>query len=801
MEMTTFKGCCIPSLAPRRRGWRWGLMLSVLGLGTLAGCGPTDDPMPGPSDDVMESADERSPQESTASSSLIAPGAPGIHMTTDPIWRHQTAGDNVTWRMEGATLINGGTLPKVADLNWRLQAAADMDLDGHVDLIWRNPATNKQQIWLMNGEQQRSVVALTPDVADVDFYIAGAGDMDGDGHNDLVWRNSRTGVNVVWHMNRTTYSRGTTLTSADANWLLRGVGDLNGDANADLVWRHRTTGQNAVWFMSRTTLSSSASLTTVTDLSWSLETVTDFNRDGRADLVWRHLGNGANTVWYMNGATLSSSVTLDQVTDLNWRIVAARRGPAQVVRMADAMNARRTFLGAYTTNPTVKNVPAQASTFTSGLGIARYEVRTGALQPEGGVFLSITGLDSGGNPRAVLDVALSQAAVEALHNGLQAVRAGTALPPVPAASVLPGGIRLSQAASVTNATVRELTDGLRASAEASLQAAGQLGGAGGGTVSAAFVPSSQQGTAKGPKPVPAVWDANDRSVLSACMIPVGSMGVGLASCGAAFLSLAATAGSGGTATPLTGPALWTAGLTCIGSVGAALMTVPNCMCAAGIAPFGQETYNSTQGQGPEFCSCSRTTGSSQAWLGKSPRSGDAACASCPTGTTRVVTREHRCYDYLCGTVNETQSYCGCPQGTTWNGTSCVPYAAVREFAVVRGIYGCNSAVSGPLATNPCNGKTWFQQQGGKNWSICVVPYTSVGAVQVLGAPACRAPTRVLTNSASCNYEFRASNGVRILGTQGSSCWPNAGLDEDVSAPYVLDHWSQDDQGYCVCSGN
>jgi hypothetical protein len=776
------------------RSWRHGLLLATLGLGAVAGCGPAmDDVMPEPSTDVMVSADERAPQESTASSSIIAAGAPGIHMTTDLVWRHQTAGQNSTWRMEGTTFINSALLPSLTNLNWKLQATADMDLDGHVDLVWRNPATSKQQVWLMNGEQYKSTVALTPDATDVDEYIAGVADMDGDGHNDLVWRNARTGTNAVWHMNKTTYSRTTLLTSVDAAWQLRGVGDLNGDGHADLVWRNRTSGQNSVWFMNRTTLSSSAALTTVTDLSWSLETVTDFDRNGRADLVWRHLGNGSNTVWFMDGAIMRSSVTLVAAPDLNWRIVGARRGPAQVVRMADAMAARRTFLGAYVTTPSVQNVPAQASPFTSGLGIARYEVRTGSLQPGGGIYLGVTGLDSSGNPRAVLDLALSQAAVEVLYNGVKAVQAGTTLPPVPAASVLPGGIRLSQAASVTNATVRELTEGMQASVQASLQAAGQLGITGGGTVSALAGPAPTQGTAKGTKPVAPVWDANDRSVMAACWGPAVGMGVAVLSCGAAFLSLA----GGPVAVGLT----WAAALTCVASVGSAAATAPNCMCAAGIAPFGQETWNATQGQGPDSCSCARTTGNSAAWLGKSPRGGDAACASCPTGTTRTVNKQIQCYEGACGTTQDAQSQCGCPQGTTWNGTSCASYTSVTEVVVVRGVYGCNTPYGGIVASNPCNGRTWYQQAGGKDWNLCVVPYTGSGSALVSGPPACTDPTRVLVNSATCNYEFRASNGVRMYGTQGAACSPNAVLDEDVAAPYILDRWSQDSQGYCVCSKN
>lgn len=750
--------------------------LCALSLLAAVGCGPTHD-MP-----EAGSVAQPPAEESTSEADLLVSGRGGLHVTTDLVWRNTSTGVNSTWRMDGATRITTGALSSAA-AEWRLEASADMNLDGHTDFVWRNASTRAVVIWLMSEEQLSSTVSL-PAVADANWYIGGAGDMDGDGDQDLVLRNSSTGANTVWIMNRTAFQSNTALTSAATVWLLRGVGDLNGDGNADLVWRNSSTGGNTVWFMSRTTLSSSASLNTESNLQVSLETVADLDWDGRADLVWRNLSTGANSVWYMNGATTRATATLAAESNLGLRIAGTRRGQALVVPLRKAFSARLNFLGTQTTAPTVRDVAATQDTFATGLGIARYEVRVGSVvQPQSGMYLGVTGRDSAGNVRVVLDLALTRAAIEALYQA-----ATTTNPPVPAVTALPQGVLLLQVASATNAPQRTLHSGLMANVVASLRAAGQLSTS--GTVSAASLTTPSPGTGRGPRPVTPVFHGEDRSLLRSCWDTMIATAGAVLGCGASLLAMGS---------PAAPAAAWAAYLTCGGAGLGVVGTLPSCLCTAGITPFGQEMWNSADGLAN--CSCARTTGQAGAWLGSSPRvPAQSACAHCPTGTTRAVTRELRCYDAAtCGTENVTQNYCACPQGTTWNGSACVAYTRVLEFAVIRGIFGCNTVITSPIAVNPCTGRTWYQNQGSGDRSMCVVPYTTAMAAWVDGTPACRAPTRALTNASSCMHTFYASNGATMGNTQGSACWPTANTGENVSEPYILDHWSQDDQGYCVCS--
>ena len=88
---------------------------------------------------------------------------------------------------------------------------------------------------------------------------------------DLIWRNSATGANTVWYLNGTSLvSQASLPTVADPAWKIAGAADLDGDGHPDLVWRNTTTGANTVWYLNGTALVSQASLPPVPDTNWTL---------------------------------------------------------------------------------------------------------------------------------------------------------------------------------------------------------------------------------------------------------------------------------------------------------------------------------------------------------------------------------------------------------------------------------------------------------------------------------------------------------------------------------------------------
>ena len=147
-------------------------------------------------------------------------------------------------------------------------------------------------------------------MADLNWKIAGVGDFDGDGKDDILWRNSSSGQNYLYPMNGTAIkpTEGFIRTVADLTWQVKGVGDFDGDGKADIVWRNSSSGQNYLYLMDGITIKPTEGyLRTVTDLDWQIAAVGDYDGDGKADVLWRHATSGDNYLYFMDGTTIKPS--------------------------------------------------------------------------------------------------------------------------------------------------------------------------------------------------------------------------------------------------------------------------------------------------------------------------------------------------------------------------------------------------------------------------------------------------------------------------------------------------------------
>jgi hypothetical protein len=245
---------------------------------------------------------------------------------SDVLWRNSTTGENYVYPMSGTTILGTeGYARTVADQNWQIAGVGDFDGDGRADVLWRNAATGENYVYLMNGKDIAGEGYIRT-VTDLDWKVAGVGDLDGDGKADIVWRNLATGENYLYPMEGLAIkaTEGYLRTVADLNWKIAGVGDLDGDLKDDIVWRNAATGENYLYPMDGTTiLGGEGYLRTVADLNWRIAGTGDFDGDGNADILWRNFATGENYLYPMDGtAILGGEGYLRTVADLAWRVAA-----------------------------------------------------------------------------------------------------------------------------------------------------------------------------------------------------------------------------------------------------------------------------------------------------------------------------------------------------------------------------------------------------------------------------------------------------------------------------------------------
>ena len=206
-------------------------------------------------------------------------------------------------------------------------APVDLSSDGREDVIWQNEQNGRIAAWFMNGETYLGAVDFSPaQVADTNWKIVGTGDLNGDGHFDLIWHNSADGRVAAWLMNGTVMTDNGFLGLGqvpDIGWRIRTTGDFNDDGKADLVWQH-DDGRLAMWFMNGYQLMDGRLLSPAIagDIDWQIAGSADFDRDGARDLLFRHRFSGAFALWRMDGATRIEGRPLPWMAPPEWELRA-----------------------------------------------------------------------------------------------------------------------------------------------------------------------------------------------------------------------------------------------------------------------------------------------------------------------------------------------------------------------------------------------------------------------------------------------------------------------------------------------
>ena len=235
----------------------------------------------------------------------------------------------------------------------------DFDGNGVPDLVWQQDGTNAPVIWYMggadgstvlNGIPERTATHLEnrrgrgfesrpPPGSDLaagrhqhprglvygrrrcqqrpecqnsgrsqpGLRIVGVGDLDGDGHPDLIWQEDGTDAPAVWYMGGAdggTVLRTISLRGPQPTWRIVGVTDLDGDGHVDLIWQQDGTDIPAVWYMAGDTANTVLRAKTLAgpQPGWRIVAVADMDRNGNPDLIWQQDDTEVPGVWYMGGA-------------------------------------------------------------------------------------------------------------------------------------------------------------------------------------------------------------------------------------------------------------------------------------------------------------------------------------------------------------------------------------------------------------------------------------------------------------------------------------------------------------------
>jgi hypothetical protein len=245
----------------------------------------------------------------------------------DILWRN-TSGKITDWLGNA----NGGFDGNLAHAdnsvtsNWQVIATGDFNGDGRDDILWRNTTNGNVTDWLgqPNGGFAGNGVA-TNNVSSV-WQVAGTGDVNGDGIDDVIWRNTNTGDVTDWlglangtFVGNTAYAH----QNASAQWHLIGVGDFNGDGMTDILWRN-DAGKVTDWLgnanggFNGNLANADNSITS----AWQVAAIGDYNGDSRDDILWQNTSTGTVTDWLAtaSGGFVGNGANVSNHVDSVWHV-------------------------------------------------------------------------------------------------------------------------------------------------------------------------------------------------------------------------------------------------------------------------------------------------------------------------------------------------------------------------------------------------------------------------------------------------------------------------------------------------
>ena len=244
---------------------------------------------------------------------------------SDILWRN-VDGQMSNWlgQANGGFVQNNANAADVVPSAWQIAGTGDFNGDGRDDILWRN-VDGQLSNWLATaagGFTQNNANAAV--VVPTSWQVVGTGDFNGDGRDDILWRNT-DGTVSNW---LGTASGGFTPNDTNAarfvptSWTVVGTGDFNGDGRDDILWRN-DNGQLSNWLGQANGgfVNNGAVAGTFVPLAWSVVAIGDYNGDGRDDILWRNT-NGTVTDWLgnANGSFTPNDANAATVVPTAWHV-------------------------------------------------------------------------------------------------------------------------------------------------------------------------------------------------------------------------------------------------------------------------------------------------------------------------------------------------------------------------------------------------------------------------------------------------------------------------------------------------
>ena len=248
----------------------------------------------------------------------------------DDILLRHTDGRWKGYLMDGKTVLDSGSIQGLpSDPAWNVAGLGDLDGNGKTDVVLRHPDGQ----WLhapLDGLTVAPNIAVEPNLTkSTKWSVAGVADLNGDAKDDILLRHE----DGRWHyypMNGSLSGPGRGSVSGVTNsldWHLAGLGDLNGDGRDDILLRHVEGRWTYHPMNGRDVMEGKGGISLTPNTAWRMASVGDLNGDGNDDALLRH-EDGRWTYYPLDGRTiLAGRGTAGITRNPDWSTKGPEPGP------------------------------------------------------------------------------------------------------------------------------------------------------------------------------------------------------------------------------------------------------------------------------------------------------------------------------------------------------------------------------------------------------------------------------------------------------------------------------------------
>ena len=246
----------------------------------------------------------------------VAPG----NGDADILWR-DTSGNLGMWLMNSTTIVSGGATSSVPT-NWSVVGVGDLNGDGKADLVWQDNQGDLG-IWLNTSTKFTTVQGLTFNSTTLGALPTQWKVVGSDKYGDIFLQSCPSGTCVggqvsMWVMNGSNIENIVNL-GTPANFSVAGLGDFDGNGSEDVLLTDGSGGVG-IWLLRGGKIINAGPVVPPAGWpasNWSIVQTGDFNGDGFSDILFFD-GSGTVGIWYMKGLNAVAFTTLSFTPGNGW---------------------------------------------------------------------------------------------------------------------------------------------------------------------------------------------------------------------------------------------------------------------------------------------------------------------------------------------------------------------------------------------------------------------------------------------------------------------------------------------------